>query len=69
MSLVHDHENTVPRPALILAGALVATTLSLTALVQVGVLNHEAVPAVEFLIILGYLYQDHPENLLILKKK
>lgn len=47
MSLVHDHENTVPRPALILAGALVATTLALTALVQVGVLNREAVPAVE----------------------
>ncbi|MEL0209677.1 MAG: photosynthetic complex assembly protein PuhC [Novosphingobium sp.] len=47
MSLVHDHENTVPRPALILAGALVATTLALTALVRVGVLDREAVPAVE----------------------
>jgi len=47
MSLVHDHENTVPRPALILAGALVATTLALTTLVQVGVLNREAVPSVE----------------------
>lgn len=45
-SLVHDHENTVPRPALILAGALVATTLALTALVRVGVLQREAVPAI-----------------------
>ena len=45
-SLVHDHENTVPRPALMLAGALVATTLALTALVRVGVLEREAVPAV-----------------------
>lgn len=47
MSLVHDHNDTVPRPALILAGALVATTLALTALVQTGVLNREAVPSAE----------------------
>lgn len=47
MSLVHDHENTVPRPALLLAGALVATTLALTGMVRVGVLDREAVPAVE----------------------
>lgn len=47
MSIAHDHENTVPRPALLLAGALVATTLALTALVQVGVLNREAVPSIE----------------------
>ncbi|MFN3554276.1 MAG: photosynthetic complex assembly protein PuhC [Novosphingobium meiothermophilum] len=47
MSLVHKHDETVPRPALMLAGALVATTLVLTALVQTGVLNREAVPSAE----------------------
>ncbi|MBC2668530.1 photosynthetic complex assembly protein PuhC [Novosphingobium piscinae] len=47
MSHAHSHENTVPRPALVMAGALVATTLALTGLVRVGVLNREAVPAVE----------------------
>jgi putative photosynthetic complex assembly protein len=47
MSHAHSHENTVPRPALILAGALVATTLALTGLVRAGVLSREAVPAVE----------------------
>ncbi len=46
MSLVHDHQNTVPRPALLLAGGLIATTLALTTLVQTGVLNREAVPSV-----------------------
>ncbi|HQS68346.1 MAG: hypothetical protein B7Y36_15065 [Novosphingobium sp. 28-62-57] len=46
MSLVHDHQNTVPRPALLLAGGLIATTLALTALVQTGVMNREAVPSV-----------------------
>ncbi|MCX7284904.1 MAG: photosynthetic complex assembly protein PuhC [Novosphingobium sp.] len=46
MSLVHNHDNTVPRPALLLSVGLVATTLALTALVQTGVLNREAVPSV-----------------------
>lgn len=47
MSHAHSHENTVPRPALAMAGALVAITLALTTLVRVGVLDREAVPAVE----------------------
>lgn len=47
MSAAHTHENTVPRPALVLAGALVALTLALTTLVRVGVLPREAVPATE----------------------
>lgn len=47
MSHAHSHENTVPRPALVLAGALVAITVALTGLVRVGVLPREAVPAVE----------------------
>ena len=43
----HSHANTIPRPALALAGALVALSLTLTGLVRVGVLDREAVPAVE----------------------
>lgn len=40
-----QHANTVPRPALAMAGALVTLTLVLTALVRLGVLDREAVPA------------------------
>ena len=47
MSHAHSHENTVPRPALITAGALVAFVLLLTAAVRIGWLDREAVPAVE----------------------
>ena len=47
MSHAHSHDNTVPRHALVMAGALVAITLALTALVRVGVLPREAVPAAE----------------------
>lgn len=40
-----QHANTVPRPALVTAAAVVALTLALTALVRLGVLDREAVPA------------------------
>ncbi len=43
----HSHANTVPRPALIMALALVAITLFMTVLVRLGVAEREAVPAVE----------------------
>ncbi|MFZ9394729.1 MAG: photosynthetic complex assembly protein PuhC [Erythrobacter sp.] len=43
----HSHENTVPRPALAMAGGLVALSLALTTAVQVGWLEREAVPSVE----------------------
>lgn len=46
MSLVHDHEQTMPKGALTAALMLVATALALTALVKVGVLSREAVPAI-----------------------
>ena len=46
-SHAHSHANTVPRPALAMAGAVVAITLLLTGLVRLGVLDREAVPAVE----------------------
>lgn len=47
MSLVHDHANTVPRPALVMAGGLVAFSLLLAASVQLGWAPRAAVPAVE----------------------
>lgn len=43
----HSHENTVPRPALVMAAGLVGLTLMLTAAVQIGWLDREAVPSVE----------------------
>lgn len=43
----HSHENTVPRPALIMAGGLVALSLVLTGAVSLGILDREAVPGVE----------------------
>ncbi|WP_421854990.1 photosynthetic complex assembly protein PuhC [Novosphingobium sp.] len=46
MSLVHDHEQTMPKGALTAALMLVVTALALTALVKVGVLSREAVPAI-----------------------
>ena len=45
MSMTHDHEQTIPRHAVASAALLVATAMALTALVKVGVLNREAVPA------------------------
>lgn len=45
MSHAHSHANTVPRPALVMAGLLVAITLALTGLVRTGLLPREAVPA------------------------
>ncbi|WP_421839013.1 photosynthetic complex assembly protein PuhC [Novosphingobium sp.] len=45
MSLVHDHEQTMPKGALASALVLVGTALALTALVKVGVLSREAIPA------------------------
>jgi putative photosynthetic complex assembly protein len=45
MSHAHAHDQTVPKPALIAAGALVTLSLLLTMLVRVGVLEREAVPA------------------------
>lgn len=47
MSHAHSHDNTVPRPALMMALALVAITLFMTVLVRLGVADREAVPAVE----------------------
>lgn len=47
MSHAHSHENTVPRPALFLALGLVASSLLMTAAVSTGILDREAVPAVE----------------------
>ena len=41
----HSHENTVPRPALFLAGGLVFASLTMTAAVQLGWLEREAVPS------------------------
>jgi putative photosynthetic complex assembly protein len=46
MSLVHDHEQTIPKHAVASAAMLVITALALTTLVKVGVLDREAVPAV-----------------------
>ena len=46
MSLVHDHEQTIPKHAVASAAMLVVTALALTTLVKVGVLSREAVPAV-----------------------
>jgi putative photosynthetic complex assembly protein len=46
MSLVHDHEQTMPKGALTAALLLVVTALALTTLVKVGVLSREAIPAV-----------------------
>ncbi len=40
----HSHENTVPRPALAMAGALVALSLLLTTAVTLGFMEREAVP-------------------------
>lgn len=40
----HSHENTVPRPALFLAGGLVFSALTMTTLVTIGWLDREAVP-------------------------
>lgn len=47
MSLVHDHANTVPRPALAMAGGLVAFSLLLAASVQLGWAPRAAVPSIE----------------------
>ena len=47
MSLVHDHENMVPKPALIMAFGLVGFVLLLTAAVSWGLADREAVPSVE----------------------
>lgn len=41
----HSHENTVPRPALAMAGALVVLSLLLTAAVTFGFMDREAVPS------------------------
>ena len=46
MSLVHDHEQTIPKHAVLSAVMLVVTALALTTLVKVGVLSREAIPAV-----------------------
>ena len=46
MSMAHSHDNTVPRPALIAAAALVGFSLLMTATVKIGWLDREAVPAV-----------------------
>lgn len=45
MSLVHDHEQTIPKHAVASAAMLVITALALTTLVKIGVLDREAVPA------------------------
>ncbi len=47
MTLVHDHENDVPRPALAAAGLLVGATLAMTAAVTWGFAERSAVPSVE----------------------
>lgn len=47
MSLIHDHDNNVPRPALAAAGMLVGATLAMTAAVTWGYADRAAVPAVE----------------------
>ncbi len=41
----HSHEQAVPRPALIAAGALVLGTIGMSAAVSLGYLDREAVPA------------------------
>lgn len=46
MSHAHSHENTVPPPALAMAFALVGVSLLMTAAVQLGWADREAVPAV-----------------------
>lgn len=46
MSHPHTHANTVPRPALVMAIALVAVSLLMTTAVQFGLAEREAVPAV-----------------------
>ena len=46
----HSHENTVPRPALIMAGSLVALSILLTATVSFGYVDREAVPQVREVI-------------------
>lgn len=47
MSLAHSHENTVPRPALAMALALVGVSLIMTTAVRLGFAEREAVPSVE----------------------
>ncbi|MEQ7874391.1 photosynthetic complex assembly protein PuhC [Sphingomonas sp. ASV193] len=47
MSHAHDHANTVPRPALAMAFALVLTSLAIAATTSFGLAPHEAVPSVE----------------------
>ncbi len=46
MSHSHDHENTVPRPALFSAAAFVGATFLLTLAVTFGFIDREAVPSV-----------------------
>lgn len=46
MSHSHDHENTVPRPALISAAAFVGATFLMVLAVTFGFLEREAVPSV-----------------------
>lgn len=46
MSHAHSHENTVPRPALWLAGGLVGFSLLMTASVTMGLFDREAVPQI-----------------------
>lgn len=47
MSHAHSHENTVPRPALITAAALIGFCLVMTSAVSLGFIEREAVPTVE----------------------
>ena len=47
MSHSHSHENTVPRPMLAMAFALVGVSLAMTGAVQLGFAPREAVPTVE----------------------
>lgn len=47
MSHAHDHANTVPRPALLMAFALVGVVLLLVGAVRLGLAERAAVPAVE----------------------
>ncbi|MFW2350883.1 photosynthetic complex assembly protein PuhC [Qipengyuania sp.] len=47
MSHAHSHEETVPTPALVAAGALVVFALAMTATVKLGWVDRSAVPAVE----------------------
>ncbi len=47
MSHGHSHENTVPKPALVAAGLLIAVCLLMTAAVSLGFMERQAVPTVE----------------------